>query len=459
MTTQLPDGPKLLPFFQLVKWLLNPFEYLDECAKKYGDIFTMRLFGFKPMIFISNSEAIKQIFSYNHQKISVAQSNKLILSLFGENSLLALNGSRHKKERKMLMPSFHGEKVKSYAEAICKISENVASKWQINKPFIAREAMQEITLEVIIQTVFGLSEGKRYQEIKPLLAEWTDLTSTPVRSSFIFFQFLQVDLGPWSPWGNFIRTKEKNYDLLQAEIEDRRANPALQGDDILSLMMSATDEEGQPMSDDRLKDELMTLLIAGHETTATALAWAFYWLEKLPQVREKLLQEIDSLGDNPDPIALSRLPYLTAICQETLRLYPVVPIAQSRDIKCEVELMGRKFEAGTRLTPCIYLTHHREDLYPDSFEFKPERFLERQYTNYEFIPFGGGIRLCLGYALAMLEMKLVIASVLAKYELALVDNNLPKPQRRGLTLTPNNGIPLVKTGLREAKKSVIVNYP
>ena len=459
MTAQLPDGPKLLPFFQLVKWLLNPFEYLDECAKKYGDIFTMRLFGFKPMIFISNSEAIKQIFSYNHQKISVAQSNKLILSLFGENSLLALNGSRHKKERKMLMPSFHGEKVKSYAEAICKISENVASKWQINKPFIAREAMQEITLEVIIQTVFGLSEGKRYQEIKPLLAEWTDLTSTPVRSSFIFFQFLQVDLGPWSPWGNFIRTKEKNYALLQAEIEDRRANPALQGDDILSLMMSATDEEGQPMSDDRLKDELMTLLIAGHETTATALAWAFYWLEKLPQVREKLLQEIDSLGDNPDPIALSRLPYLTAICQETLRLYPVVPIAQSRDIKCEVELMGRKFEAGTRLTPCIYLTHHREDLYPDSFEFKPERFLERQYTNYEFIPFGGGIRLCLGYALAMLEMKLVIASVLAKYELALVDNNLPKPQRRGLTLTPNNGIPLVKTGLREAKKSVIVNYP
>ena len=457
MTTQLPDGPKLLPFFQLVKWLLNPFEYLDECAKKYGDIFTMRLFGFKPMIFISDSEAIKQIFSYNHQKISVAQSNKLILSLFGENSLLALNGSRHKKERKMLMPSFHGEKVKSYAEAICKISENVASKWQINKPFIAREAMQEITLEVIIQTVFGLSEGKRYQEIKPLLAEWTDLTSTPVRSSFIFFQFLQVDLGPWSPWGNFIRTKEKNYDLVQAEIEDRRANPALQGDDILSLMMSATDEEGQPMSDDRLKDELMTLLIAGHETTATALAWAFYWLEKLPQVREKLLQEIDSLGDNPDPIALSQLPYLTAICQETLRLYPVVPIAQSRDIKSEVELMGRKFEAGTRLTPCIYLTHHREDLYPDSFEFKPERFLERQYTNYEFIPFGGGIRLCLGYALAMLEMKLVIASVLAKYELALVDNNLPKPQRRGLTLTPNNGIPLVKTGLREAKKSVVLN--
>ena len=459
MTAQLPDGPKLLPFFQLVKWLLNPFEYLDECAKKYGDIFTMRLFGFKPMIFISNSEAIKQIFSYNHQKISVAQSNKLILSLFGENSLLALNGSRHKKERKMLMPSFHGEKVKSYAEAICKISENVASKWQINKPFIAREAMQEITLEVIIQTVFGLSEGKRYQEIKPLLAEWTDLTSTPVRSSFIFFQFLQVDLGPWSPWGNFIRTKEKNYDLVQAEIEDRRANPALQGDDILSLMISATDEEGQPMSDEQLKDELITLLIAGHETTATSLAWAFYWLGKLPEVKAKLLQEIDSLGDNPDPIALSQLPYLTAICQETLRLYPVVPIAQSRDIKCEVELMGRKFEAGTRLTPCIYLTHHREDLYPDSFEFKPERFLERQYTNYEFIPFGGGIRLCLGYALAMLEMKLVIASVLAKYELALVDNNLPKPQRRGLTLTPNNGIPLVKTGLREAKKSVIVNYP
>ncbi|MDJ0724896.1 MAG: cytochrome P450 [Prochloraceae cyanobacterium] len=454
---KLPDGPKLHPVFQLINWIARPFEYLEECAAKYGDTFTIRFFGFQPWIMVSNPEAIKQIFSLHPDNISVGRSNKFIAILFGNNSLLVLDGDRHKQERKMLMPPFHGEKVKSYADSICQITEKVASQWQMNQSFIAREAMQEITLEVIIQTVFGLSEGKRYEEIKPLLADWLDLTATPARSSLMFFKFLQVDLGPWSPWGNFIRTKQKINDLLQAEIEEKRSNPAQQGNDILSLMLSATDENGQPMSDQQLKDELMTLLIAGHETTATALAWAFYWLAKLPEVKEKLLQEIDSLGENPDAIALSRLPYLTAVCQETLRIYPVVPIAQPRTLTTPVEIMGQRFEVGTLLTPCIYLTHHREDLYPNSKEFRPERFLERQYTNYEFIPFGGGVRLCLGYALAMLEMKLAIATVLSKYELALVDKNLPKPQRRGLTLSPNNGIPLVMTGLRETKKSVVLN--
>ena len=202
------------------------------------------------------------------------------------------------------------------------------------------------------------------------------------------------------------------------------------------------------MSNEQLKDELITLLSAGHETTATALAWAFYWLEKRPSVKEKLIQEIDNLGENPDQEEISRLPYLTAVCQETLRLYPVAPIAFARFAKQDVEIMGRLFKAGTTFVPSIYSTHHREDLYPNSKQFKPERFLERQYTPYEFLPFGGGVRLCLGYALAMLEMKLVIASVLSKYNLKLADNKPIKPMRRGGTVAPSNGVPLVLTGFR-----------
>ncbi|MEM8720131.1 MAG: cytochrome P450 [Cyanobacteria bacterium P01_G01_bin.39] len=445
---QLPHGDQAPAPLQLFKWIAQPFAYLEECSQKYGDIFTMRLFGFPPLVFISNPQGIKQIFSADAQCFDVAQTNDLARPILGDNSLLLMDGNRHKRERKLLMPPFHGEKVKSYCSSICEITETVASRWEINQPFIARDATQEITLKVIMQTVFGLSEGARHEQLRSLLADWIEITASPARSSFIFLKFLQVDLGAWSPWGNFIRTKQKIDDLLQAEIEERRAKPEQLGNDILSLMLSVVDEDGQPISDDQLKDELITLLFAGHETTATALAWAFYWLTKLPEVKEKLLQEIDSLGKNPDPLEISRLTYLTAVCQETLRLYPIVPIAMGRLAKQDIEIMGRKFKAGTTFVPCIYSTHHQEDLYPNSQQFRPERFLERQYTPYEFLPFGGGVRLCLGYALAMLEMKLVIASIVSKYNLELADNKPIKPMRRGGTITPSNGVPLVVTGFR-----------
>lgn len=347
------------------------------------------------------------------------------------------------------MPPFHGEKVKSYARLICQIAERVASQWQVNNPFIARDVMQDITLEVILQVIFGLSEGERYQQIKPLLADLLNMIGSPVRMSLILFQFLQKDLGSWSPWGKFTRKRQQTYDLLQAEIEDRRANPEQQGSDILSLMLSARDEDGQPMSDEQLRDEMISLLVAGHDTTSNSLAWAFYWIHKLPQVKEKLLQEIDSLGDNPDPINISHLPYLTAVCQETLRIYPVAPIAFARIVNSTIKIMGRQFEPGTTLIPCIYLTHHREDLYSEPKQFLPERFLERKYSPYEFIPFGGGNRLCLGSALATLEMKLVLATILSRYQLALADNKLVKPKPHGATIAPSNGVPLVMTGKRD----------
>ncbi len=454
---KLPDGPKIPTLLQLIKWLGEPFEFLDDCAKRYGDIFTMRLFGFQPMVVISNPQGIQEIFSADPNSFDVGRANEILRPFFGDNSLLSLDGDRHKRERKLLMPPFHGEKVKSYANSICQIAQKVATQWQVNKPFIARNAMQDITLEIILQVVFGLSEGDRYQQIKPPLAEWLDTTASPLRASVIFFKFLQKDLGAWSPWGQIVRLKQKIYDLLSAEIEDRRANPQLRSNDILSLMLSATDEDGQPMTDNQLRDEMLTLLAAGHETTATALAWAFYWIHKLPEVKEKLLQEIDSLGENPDPIDISRLPYLTAVCQETLRIYPVAPIAFGRTANSTIEIMGSQFEAGTIIVPSIYSTHHREDLYPNPKQFLPERFLERKYSSYEFVPFGGGNRLCIGYALAMLEMKLVIATILSSYQLELANDRAIKPKRRGGTLSPSNGVPLVMKGKRAAKKALVIN--
>jgi len=213
-------------------------------------------------------------------------------------------------------------------------------------------------------------------------------------------------------------------------------------------MMATRDEAGQPMTDEELRDELLTILFAGHETTATTLAWAFYQIYQRLDVRERLLKELSGLGENSSPMEIAQLPYLTAVCQETLRMYPVIPTLFPRILKLPMTIAGYPFEAETTFMLAVYLVHYREDLYPNAQQFKPERFLERQYSTSEYFPFGGGSRRCLGYALAMLEMKLVLATILSKYPLALAENAPVKIQRRGFTLAPRGGVRLVLTGER-----------
>ncbi len=271
----------------------------------------------------------------------------------------------------------------------------------------------------------------------------------------ILFPALQRDLGSWSPWTQLMHQLQQIDNLIYAEIAERKEQPDPSRTDILSLMMSARDEQGQPMTDLELRDELMTLLIAGHETTATSLAWALYWIHHLPQVREKLLQELDALGDSPDPNTIFRLPYLNAVCQETLRIYPVAMLALNRVVKSPLQIMGYQFEPGTLLIPCIYLTHHREDLYPQAKQFKPERFLERQFAPYEFLPFGGGNRVCIGMAFAQFEMKLVLATVLSRWQMELADSKPVEPVRKGALLAPAQGVQMVVKGKRPENQRIL----
>ena len=247
--------------------------------------------------------------------------------------------------------------------------------------------------------------------------------------------------------------QRKIDELIYAEIEERRLQPDANRTDILSLMMAARDENGQPMTNEELRDELMTLLFAGHETTATALAWAFYWIHRLPSVRQKLLQELDSLGENPDPMTIFRLPYLSAVCQETLRIYPVAMLTFAREVLTPVELMGHQLEPGTAVFASIYLTHRREDLYPEPLQFKPERFLERQFSPYEYLPFGGGSRRCIGLALAQLEMKLVLATILRDFDLVLAEKKPVQAKRRGVSLEPAGGVPMALLGRRMSQQN------
>ncbi|MDJ0510348.1 MAG: cytochrome P450 [Crocosphaera sp.] len=443
MTNPLPKGPTHSALWQLIRWIKEPLSYQQECLQHYGDIFTLNMKGFAPFVIIGNPLGVQEIFSQNPDNFDVGRGNEIAEPLFGTNSLFFYDGQRHQRERKLLMPSFHGQSLQNYAQSICDIAVEVASQCPENKPVIIREVMQTISLEVILKVVFGISEGERYQAIKPLIAQMLDVTDSPSTSSFLFFKFLQKDWGKWSPWGRIQYTRRQIYHLLQEEIEERRRHKKHSHSDVLSLMMAAKDEKGQSLTDDELKDELMTLLFAGHETTATTMSWAFYQILSHPSILEKMRQELEENTNHLTPLETAKLPYLSAVCQEVLRMYPILPIIFPRITKTKMTIMGHEFAPETWLTPSIYLVHYREDLYPEPEKFKPERFLEKKFANYEYLPFGGGTRRCLGYALAELEMKLVLASIISNYSLDLTTQKPVKPQRRGFTISPAGGVPVI----------------
>ncbi len=286
-----------------------PLNYLEKCRQRYGDIFTIHLSELKSIVFIAHPQGIEDIFT-SEGLFDSGKTNVVLQPFVGENSLILLDGAKHQQQRQLLMPPFHGERMHGYGELIRGIAAKAGKNIPKNRSFILRSAMQDITLDVILQVVFGLQEsGDSYHQIKTLLISWLNTLNSPLRSSILFLKFLQKDWGPWSPWGRFKRLQEQINNLLHREIQQRRGQLTSRSQDILSLMLAARDEKGQPMTEVELKDELMTLLVAGHETTATALAWAFYWIYKLPRVQERLLRELQSLGDNPEPMAIVKLPY------------------------------------------------------------------------------------------------------------------------------------------------------
>lgn len=348
------------------------------------------------------------------------------------------------------MPPFHGERMRTYGQTISDVTQQIISQQQ-DKPFNARTVTQAITLQVILQAVFGLSEGPRAEQLKQLLPELLENGNSMFFVVLLYFPALQRDLGSLTPWRTFVRVREQINQILYAEIQERRSHPDPSRTDILSLLMAARDYEDQPMTDEELRDELITLLTAGHETTATALAWALYWVHKFPSVREKLQSELDTLGDNPDPSTIFKLPLLNAVCCESLRIYPVAMLSMPRKVKTPVSLCGYELDPGTFLLGSFYLIHHREDLYPEPKQFKPERFLERQFSPYEFIPFGGGARRCIGMAFAQFEMKVALATIVSGWELELVDNRDVRCKRRGLATAPNRPIQMVVKGRRVVK--------
>ena len=447
----LPPGPDAPPFLQALRWVQWPLPFLDECAATFGDVFTFRLPAAPPIVMFSHPDAIKTIFTGDEEDLRAGEANFRLEPILGKQSLLLLDGAEHLRERRLLQPPFHGDRMLTYAPVMRDIAAESVARWPVDRPFAIHPHMQGITLDVILRTVFGLDEGPAKRDLRAALLELLTIGS----NGQTLLAAQQANGNRAGVVARFFDVRERVDRLLYAEIAARRRADVTGRADILSLLVQATYEDGAPLEDAALRDELMTMLLAGHETTATALAWAVSHILSHEQVGRRLAEELRNAGPS-DPQRALKLEYLDAVCRETLRLTPIIPLV-GRRLTRPMTIGGVDLPAGVVASPCIYLAHHRAERWPEPARFRPERFLESKPTPYEFLPFGGGVRRCLGMAFALVEMKIVLAEVLARVELRAAPGYQVRVVRRSVTLAPSEGMPVLSrpktTSLRESAAS------
>ncbi len=426
---QLPPGPRLPPLLQAALVARDPYAFMRKRNRRYGDVFTSRFPFFGRIVYVADPELVKRVFTGDPATFHAGEANATVLGdPLGQHSLLTLDEDAHMSQRKLLLPPFHGERVRRHVELMAESTAREVATWPLGKPFALRPCMQRITLDVILRAVFGVHEGERMDRFREAIPKIADATG-----ALDFLPIFQRELGPWSPAVRFKRALEAVDVLIYEEIALRRAEPdAEQRDDVLSLLLSARHDDGSPMSDVELRDELMTLLTAGHETTATGLSWAFERLTRTPRVLERLTGDLDDDA------------YLDAVVKETLRTRPVV-MDVARLLKHDTEIGGYELPAGTIVLAAIAAMHARPQAYPDWEQFRPERFLDQDAQPYTWIPFGGGVRRCIGAIFAQTEMKVVLREVLRHVRLRA---DRPRPERpaiKHVTVVPARGARVVAT--------------
>ncbi|WDD36960.1 cytochrome P450 (plasmid) [Nostoc sp. UHCC 0926] len=447
----LPPGPKTPSWLLNQQFKADPFGYMDAISRHYGDVVTI-MSGSTSIVYVSNPSGIKQIFTNAKEIIAPGTLNQGFVLTTGNQGILQLDGLRHKHRRKLLMPAFHGGRMQACGQRICELTEKIMSQQAMGKPFVVYPTIEDITLRVSIEVVTGLQKAEQYEKLRQLFSSLIKHVQSPVVNIFRNLPFGQQNLGRWSPQGYLLHLRQEIFDLLYAEVKERRKQADSSCTNILSDLVLANDETGELLSDEEVRDLLLSPIIAAQDASATALAWSLYWIHRLPSVRSQLLHELDSLGESPNPKRILELPYLNAVCNEVLRIYPTQLFTFPRLVESPVEVMGYELSPGTVLIGNIYSTHQREDLYPESKEFKPERFLERQYSPYEFLPFGGGARVCIGATFALFEMKLVLATILSRYQLALLDKRPARPMFDGLLCHPAGGVKMVMHSRRQRQR-------
>ena len=426
----LPPGPSAPALVQATRWMRSPVSLMEECRERYGETFTVRMARVGELVFISDPPSVKRLFSADRENRLPEGRSVLLEPVLGRRSLLLLEGDDHLRSRRLMLPPFHGERMRAYEAVMERAADRELDSWPLGRRFPLHPRMQAITLEVILRAVFGVEDPARRERLRGLLVRLLDVTSSP-RAQVI--GLLSRRLGRIGPYGRLLRLMEDVDGALFEQIGERRGDPgAGDRDDILSLLVAARFDDGEPMSDAEIRDQLMTLLLAGHETTATALAWAFDLLFRSPGAFERLRTDLAEGRDG----------YLDAVATETLRVRPVVP-SVGRLITSDTTLGGFDLPAGTAVMASIYLVHTRDDLFAAPYEFRPDRFLEGAPDTYSWIPFGGGTRRCLGAAFASFEMKVVLRTILRRAILR-AGSDRPEPYgHRNVTLSPRNGTPAI----------------
>ena len=428
----LPPGCTQPMAVQTARWMARPTTFLRECHDRFGDDFSVNMAIFGKAVFVSDPENIKAVFTASPEALGPGTGNAMLMPLLGRHSLILLDRQPHRRERRLLTPPFHGERMRAYAQVIHESTQTTCAAWPLGQAMNLTPELQNISLDVILSAVFGVADlGRRAAARRPVVALLEGLNPLT-----LYVPFLQQSFGPWA---KTMAERRAVHALVDEEIRDRRERGLDGRSDILSLMMAARYEDGAEMSDEALRDEMMTMLIAGHETSTTSLSWAVWELMDNPDAAERLTAELDALGADAGPEALERLPYLDAICRETLRLHPVLPLV-SRITRAELPLRGFTVPANVGVFPCIWLAHRREEVFPEPERFRPERFLERTYSPFEWLPFGGGARRCIGMAFALYEMKLVLGALFRRFHFKKADDKTPQTRRKHITIAPSGGV-------------------
>lgn len=430
MAASLPPGPRMPAALQSALWFRRAQWMLSQCAARFGETFTLRILHEGSWVVLSNPDHVKQVFTGDPKVFHAGEGNRILLPVLGPHSLLLLDEEEHIQQRKLLLAPFHGTRMQGYRELMREATVAEIERWPQHEPYRLRPRMQAVTLEIILRAVFGLGEGERIEHLRRELRRLLDLLTRPM------MLLGPVLMGPerldrFAPFRALMRAVDS---LIYEEIaERRRAGDLSERDDIMSLLLQARDAEtGEPMTDAELRDELLTLLVAGHETTANALAWAVERLARHPEKLARLKAELVA-GEST---------YLEAVVTETLRLRPVISVV-ARRLTEPVQLGEWLLPAGTAVAPAVYLVHRRPEVYPDPESFEPERFLARPPGTYTWIPFGGGVRRCIGAAFAQFEMGVVLSEVVRRWD---IEPARPEPERvfrRAITETPRHDAEVV----------------
>ena len=440
----LPPGPTCPAVVQGVGFWTRPRAFLERCRARYGKRFTIRMPLAPPFVMLSSPAEVKEVFTAPPDVLHPGKGAKVLEPVVGRNSVILLDGGAHMEQRKLMLPPFHGEKMARLSSLMAEVAEREIASWPRQTPIELHPRTQRLTLEIILRAVFGLVPGRRLDALRERLGAMLafgdraiSLMPPPAES------FAGRVLARVGPFASFVRLQEDADELIFELIEERRREQR-DGADVLAMLLDAHHEDGSPMSEQELRDELMTLLVAGHETTASALAWAFERLPRHRDVLERLVDEID--GGKGDA-------YLTATIQETLRRRPVLPNAAPRLVMEPVEIGGLTYPPGVCVVPNAYLIHHDPEVHAEPYAFRPERFLDEPPGTYTWIPFGGGRRRCLGASFAMQEMKIVLGSVLRGCAVRAAGDGFEVARRRNITIRPGGGALAVLDDRRSAAEA------